>query len=231
MLIDCEICLRTFAKRAEGTGARLDDIREICLTHLDRDHISLNWLETIVARQIPIFCDERRVMELKSQVYGEDEFIAAFEKLISPFNGHPFSPMDGIQIRSIPLQHDRMGSHGFLIEGFGAKVGYATDLGRVPRRLVERFCELDILAIESNYDPEMQMKSPRPWYLKDRIMGGAGHLSNAQAMAAIREILDTCETQALAMPAHIVLLHRSRECNCPKLLPRCIAPIHASKNG
>ena len=153
-----------------------------------------------------------------SAVFGEPELVRAFEALVVPFDGRAFSPIDGLCANPIPLAHDRMGSHGFVIEGFGVRVGYATDLGRVPQRLIEHFGELDLLAIESNYDPQMQMDSARPWYLKNRIMGGSGHLSNVQALQAIRMILDRCEQRATRMPAHIVLLHRSRECNCPKLL-------------
>jgi len=50
----------------------------------------------------------------------------------------------------------------FLIEGFNCRIGYATDLGRVTRELIERFVDLDMLAIESNYDPQMQFDSARP---------------------------------------------------------------------
>jgi hypothetical protein len=51
-------------------------------------------------------------------------------------------------------------------------------------------------------------------------MGGKGHLSNFQALDAIRAILDrtatTCGPDRL--PRHIVLLPRSRQCNCPILM-------------
>jgi phosphoribosyl 1,2-cyclic phosphodiesterase len=218
ILIDAGIGPRTCAKRLDGTGALIPDVRAIILTHLDSDHFSLRWIRTIVARQIRLYCDERRLIELNNSVYGEPELIAAFKSLVVPFTGRAFSPIDGIRINSIPLAHDRMGSHGFLIDGYGARIGYATDLGRVPRRLIDCFCELDILAIESNYDPQMQENSGRPWFLKQRIMNGSGHLSNGQALQAIRMILDRCESTGSRMPAHIVLLHRSRECNCPKLL-------------
>jgi phosphoribosyl 1,2-cyclic phosphodiesterase len=167
-----------------------------------------------------VYCDEKRVIELTRAVYGEPELLRAFEALVVPFNGQSFSPIDGVSMKAIPLAHDRMGSHGFMIEGYGVRIGYATDLGRVPRRLIDRFCNLDMLAIESNYDSAMQESSSRPWFLKNRIMGGSGHLSNAQALQAIRMILDRCEALGSRMPAHIVLLHRSRECNCPKLLQR-----------
>src|SRR5205823_4445181 len=73
-------------------------------------------------------------------------------------------------------------------------------------------------ALESNYDPQMQLTSARPWFLKQRIMGGAGHLSNDQALSAIQRILDHAQATNTRLPSHIVLLHRSRQCNCPKLV-------------
>jgi hypothetical protein len=45
-------------------------------------------------------------------------------------------------------------------------------------------------------------------------MGGRGHLSNLQALTAIRKLLD----RTRRLPDHIVLLHRSQECNCPDLV-------------
>jgi phosphoribosyl 1,2-cyclic phosphodiesterase len=71
---------------------------------------------------------------------------------------------------------------------------------------------VDILAIESNYDRAMQLESARPAFLKDRIMGGKGHLSNDECIDAVRAISWPRE------PEHVVLLHLSRECNCPGLV-------------
>ena len=82
------------------------------------------------------------------------------------------------------------------------------------------FCGLDVLCIESNYDPRMQADSPRPGFLKRRITGGRGHLSNEEAFAAVRAILDRRQSRGRRPPAHIVLLHRSRQCNCPDLVRR-----------
>ncbi len=115
------------------------------------------------------------------------------------------------------------GSHGFVLEHAGCRLGYATDLGSVPPGLFDLFDDLDILALESNYDPQMQMASPRPWVLKQRIMGDAGHLSNQQSYAAVRHILNRAERKGSPPPSHIVLLHRSRQCNCPDLLRRLFA--------
>jgi phosphoribosyl 1,2-cyclic phosphodiesterase len=211
MLIDAGIGPRMTAMRLNGTGAHLREVTAICLTHLDRDHFSLGWAGFIASRGVRVFCHSQRIDELLD-VLGEElrKNVVGFDEM--------FEPMDGVRVDPISLAHDRAGSHGFLIEGFGCRVGYATDLGRVPAELVERFVDLDVLAIESNYDPLMQEQGARPHFLKQRIMGGRGHLSDEQALAAVRQILDRCERCGARLPAHIVLLHRSRQCNCPNLV-------------
>jgi phosphoribosyl 1,2-cyclic phosphodiesterase len=211
MLIDAGIGPRVTARRMNGTGVGLRDVRAICLTHLDRDHFTPNWTRTIVDRDLRVYCHESRVDEL---LLGCDDALA---RHVVGFDS-PFEPLEGLALHPLVLAHDEHGSCGFVIEGFGCRVGYATDLGRAPAELIDRFTGLDVLALESNYDPQMQVDSGRPWFLKQRIMGGRGHLSNPQAFAAVRAILDRCEIEGARLPAHIVLLHRSRECNCPKLL-------------
>ncbi|MEY2716643.1 MAG: putative metallo-hydrolase YycJ, partial [Planctomycetota bacterium] len=91
-------------------------------------------------------------------------------------------------------------------------LGLATDLGRASGALIEAMRGVDILAIESNYDRDMQLASDRPAFLKDRIMGGKGHLSNEECIEAVRAIAWP------RGPEHVVLLHLSRDCNCPDLV-------------
>jgi phosphoribosyl 1,2-cyclic phosphodiesterase len=213
ILIDAGIGPRTTAKRMDGTGVTLSDVRAICLTHLDRDHFSPTWFDTICKRGIKLFCHENRIDTLRALTRDCDTPVR-----IDTFDGKAFQPVERIIFRAIKLEHDSEGSHGFVIEGFGARIGYATDLGHVPKTLLEHFCGVDVLALESNYDPDMELRSSRPWFLKQRIMGGKGHLSNEQAFTAIRMILDQCHSRGQRLPQHIVLLHRSRECNCPKLM-------------
>ena len=226
-MIDAGLGPRVLAKRLQGTGVNLTDIRAICLTHLDSDHFNTNIAATITQQQIPVFCHQQCVEELCQRVkwLGRDK-CTGFSKLVRSYTTEEyFAPLEGWRLQAVHLAHDLHGSHGFLIEvevapAVRRKLGYATDLGRVPRELVELFCGVDMLALESNYDPDMEKNSSRPWHLKQRVMGGAGHLSNPQALAAIQEILDLTVKHhgQEKMPRHIVLLHRSRECNCPKLL-------------
>jgi phosphoribosyl 1,2-cyclic phosphodiesterase len=213
MLIDCGIGPRIVAQRLIGTGVQLADVKAICLTHLDSDHFSAAWVRTIVRQAIAVYCHASCVDQLVATVVDE-----RFAQLVRPFDCEIFEPIPHLCARPVALAHDEEGSYGFLLEACGSRMGYATDLGHVPDPLFEQFVNLDVLAIESNYDRTMQEQSPRPFFLKRRIMGGKGHLSNQQALNAVRRILDRCQKQALDLPAHIVLLHRSRQCNCPDLL-------------
>ncbi|CAA9392102.1 MAG: hypothetical protein AVDCRST_MAG64-2070 [uncultured Phycisphaerae bacterium] len=221
MLVDAGIGPRVAAARLAGTGVSVADVSAVCLTHLDRDHFSGNWVRTIARRGVRVYCHARRVADLLRFASGPDtpaDDAATFASLVTGFDDQPFQPLPGVSVRPLAFAHDREGSHGFLIDGFGRRVGWATDLGHVPAGLLETFCGLDVLAIESNYDPQMQQDSPRPWFLKQRITGGRGHLSNQQAFDAVRQVLDRCQRRGLPLPEHVVLLHRSRECNCPDLL-------------
>jgi phosphoribosyl 1,2-cyclic phosphodiesterase len=207
LLVDAGISPLTLAKRLDGTGVRPTDITALCLTHLDGDHFSVGWVPTLCRLNIPIFCHANKVNTLAS---GSPELAP----LIRPFDIDAFSPFEGLTCEPIHFAHDELGSHGFVVDGFGYRVGYATDLGHVPPYFFERFRDLDCIALEANYDRQMQIDSSRPSFLKRRIMSGHGHLSNHQALAALRKLFD----RSYRLPDHIVLLHRSQECNCPDIV-------------
>lgn len=215
MMIDCGIGPRTAARRMNGTGVTIADIRAVCLTHLDSDHVSPTWAATLVRHQIRIYCHARRRDHLLAIMPPEVEPL-----LVSFEDDTAFEPLDGVRFNPHHLAHDQDGSHGFVIEGAGSRFGFATDLGQVPAALLDAFVNLDLIALEANYDPVMQESSARPWFLKRRIMGGKGHLSNQQAIDALRLMLDRAQARGRRLPDHIVLLHRSRQCNCPRLLRR-----------
>ena len=124
----------------------------------------------------------------------------------------PFMLFDEVDVDPVLLAHDTLGSVGYVLDACGVRIGFATDLGRVPRLLLDRFVNLDVVLFESNYDRTMQIRSDRPAYLKRRIMGGAGHLSNEQSFEAVRRIA------ARSKLSHIVLLHLSRQCNDPAII-------------
>ena len=232
-LIDAGFGPRVTEQRLYEIGLSLADISAIVLTHLDSEHFNANWLLTVAKfginvhlsrKHLTAFLHMPEVRDLPNRLAKKHLAEDRLQKLLRPFDGS-LEPLPNVQIRAVSLAHDETGSHGFVLECKGYRVGYATDLGQVPEELIEHFCGVDLLALESNYDPAMELRSDRPWYLKQRIMGGSGHLSNEQAFAAIQAILDRTAARLGPdrLPRHIVLLHRSRQCNCPKLVHRLFA--------
>ena len=159
LLIDAGIGPRTFGKRLDGTGVRPTDIAALCLTHLDGDHFSPLWAATLRHLNIPVYCHANKVDGLA--LCAPD-----LVPLIRPFNVAAFSPIDGLTCDPIHFAHDRLGSHGFVFDSPGYRIGYATDLGHVPPHFFDRFRDLDCIALESNYDTQMQADSGRPEFLK-----------------------------------------------------------------
>jgi len=205
ILIDGGLSPRMVKGHLALLGHDLAETDDLLFTHFDHDHAKTGWSRVAMRDGIRLHCSERHRRDALGRGYP-DPCIA------------PFDPRgDGFalgELRVIPCEnpHDGGGTVAFRIESPAGCVGFATDLGRASGALVESLRGVDILAIESNYDREMQLASSRPASLKDRIMGGKGHLSNEECLDAVRAIAWPRE------PGHVVLLHLSRECNCPVLV-------------
>ncbi len=221
VLIDAGFGPRSTAKRLADTGVSVRDIRAILLTHLDSDHFNPNWYATLLEHEICVYCPRRHIKDLYEGIrrYREDAEPRVLHErgLIQTIGDDvfelPFAGL-GVRVKPIHLTHDREGTVGFIVNSGAHRLGFATDLGHVPGRLVEAMCGVDLLAIESNYDAEMEAASDRPMMLKRRVMSDHGHLSNDQALNAVREVFDRSELP----PRHVVLLHLSRQCNDPVLV-------------
>lgn len=209
-LIDAGLSPRMTARRIRPLGVALSDISDIILTHLDRDHFSLSWIKASEKHDIRLRFHRRHrtramraMMDFKRVTLFEDSFELGQAEANAP---------GCATIDCVHFAHDDLGTVGFVIEHDSLRLGFATDVGHVPESLFDCFCDLHALAIESNYDREMQLSSGRPAYLKKRIMGGRGHLCNDQSIEAVMHIA------AQSQLSHIALLHLSRQCNCPRLV-------------
>ncbi len=218
ILIDAGFGPLTTTRRLIQAKVSLDAVRALCLTHLDRDHFRPNWIPTLIGWRIKVYLHRWHAEEW-AQIPGSDEMRKA--GLLETFSDESFEPIPGLAVSPIRLAHDTKGTSGFHVATSSGSLGYATDLGHVPGELLERFTGVDLLAIESNYDPPMQLRSNRPLFLKRRIMGQAGHLSNQQCYEAVRELVRRCPRGVT--PRHIVLLHRSQQCNCPEIVKQVFA--------
>jgi phosphoribosyl 1,2-cyclic phosphodiesterase len=217
ILLDAGFGPRTTARKLAQASIALEQVRAVCVTHLDQDHFRGTWIRTLLELGIRLFVHRWHLDALRRLPDGDR---LQQEGLLEVFDGQPFAPLTdvpGLSLAAVPLPHDQKGTVGFVVEAEGARLGYATDLGNVPRELIERFAGVDVVAIESNYDPQLELESSRPAFLKQRIMGGRGHLSNQQAFDAVRAIADRSPA---GCPRQVVLLHRSGQCNHPMRIRR-----------
>ena len=127
------------------------DVAAICLTHLDSDHFSVEWSNSILKQGIRVFCHADGVAKLLDMA-GEDlaDHVVGFTS--------PFEPLPGLTVQPVAVAHDEKCCNGFVVESDNWRMGFATDLGHVPADLIREFVNLDVLAIESNYDPQMQVE-------------------------------------------------------------------------
>jgi phosphoribosyl 1,2-cyclic phosphodiesterase len=189
----------------ESAGFRPSDVRAVVLTHPDSDHLHSGWTRAVGGLAGPrLFVRERHVEAVRSCGY-ERSWIDSFD---APFD------CAGMRFEPLAIPHDSLGSTAFRIAVGNRCAAHATDCGRPTDRLVRFLSGTDVLLLESNYDPPMQLASGRSPYLIDRIMGGSGHLSNEQALGIAAAVDRVQPLSAL------VLLHLSRECNSAELVHR-----------
>lgn len=175
------------------------DIAAILITHADADHLHGGW-----SRNWPF---QHAKVIARSAHHGA--MVRAGIPATRTLNADPDADSKHFfpHIHCLALPHDVAGSTGFRISTDGVALGWATDLGQMSNDALAFFTGVDALCIESNYDLQLQQRSSRPNFLKQRIMGGYGHLSNTQALHAALHIHGQ---RALR---HIVLLHLSSQCN------------------
>ncbi len=93
-----------------------------------------------------------------------------------------------LDITPFPLPHDAADPVGFVVACGGARVAVACDLGEVTDVLLEHARGVDLFLVEANYDLRLMAVSAYPWFLKNRIIGVQGHLSNDGAARAAVEV-------------------------------------------
>jgi len=84
-------------------------------------------------------------------------------------------------VRTIRTPHDAVDGVCFVVEVGHKRLGVLTDLGHVFADLGGLIGALDGVILESNYDPDMLAAGPYPAFLKARICGPGGHISNFEA--------------------------------------------------
>ncbi len=199
VLVDVGLSARQIENRLKQIQVDPQSIHAIVLTHDHNDHV----------RGVGVFARRFGI-----PIYGHPETL---DNITHLFRGtEDLRPwMDAFRLEDLtftpfPLSHDSHPTVGYTIEHKGRRLVLCTDLGVVTPVVKEHVSRAHALLLESNHDPEMLMRGPYPWHLKERIASRLGHLSNHNAGTLLREVLHSGMQQ-------VILGHLSEENNTPSL--------------
>ena len=201
LLVDAGVSARQIEKGLKSIDRTATDIDGILVTHEHSDHIK--GLGVLSRRYgIPIYgtkgtlnaianCSSLGTIDagLYREIHVDEDF------QVGDVTVHPFEiPHDAAQPSAYRISHEE------------TSVAVVTDLGVFSDYIIENMKGLDAVLLEANHDIRMLQAGPYPYYLKQRILGTHGHLSNENAGRLLCRVLhDNLK--------HIFLGHLSKENN------------------
>ena len=201
LLVDAGVSARQIEKGLKSIDRAATDIDGILVTHEHSDHIK--GLGVLSRRYgIPIYgtkgtlnaianCSSLGTIDagLYREIHVDEDF------QVGDVTVHPFEiPHDAAQPSAYRISHEE------------TSVAVVTDLGVFSDYIIENMKDLDAVLLEANHDIRMLQAGPYPYYLKQRILGTHGHLSNENAGRLLCRVLhDNLK--------HIFLGHLSKENN------------------
>ena len=202
LLIDMGISCRRVCQALAALSLTPEDLTAVVITHEHSDHI--RGLATYVKKyRTPIVCTPGTARQLAYRTAG-------VELLLRPLELLETLQWPGMDVELLPTSHDARESSACHITTADGRVGFLTDTGYIPEETGRRMLGAELLVLESNHDEGMLWSGRYPYYLKARIQGAEGHLSNA---AAARFAAASVQ----AGTQNLLLAHLSQENNTPRL--------------
>lgn len=204
LLVDAGLSARALTARLKAVGVAAGEIDAILLSHEHQDHA--RGAETFSMKHgVPVICSTETLEAM-------DLSPIHFASWIPLAEGEP-QRLGRVRVEAFPVPHDAARPVGFVVAADGVRVGIATDLGHATTVVLERLRGCDVVMIESNHDPLLLRDGPYPLYLKQRVAGRMGHLSNPEAAAVLKHTVSgNCRA--------VVLAHLSERNNTPELASR-----------
>ncbi|MBR2637968.1 MAG: MBL fold metallo-hydrolase [Bacteroidaceae bacterium] len=217
ILIDAGIPSKTIRAALKKEGVPFESICAVFVTHDHADHIkSLGVISS--KANIPIYATK--------DVHRGINNNYCMSKPIDPM--HVRYVEKGVQtvfrsfvVTPFEVPHDGTDNVGYFIEIGDAKFCIATDLGFISDTASYYIEQANHLVIEANYEEQMLLMGRYPQFLKDRVAGMTGHLSNQT----------TAKYLAKNFNLHlknIWLCHLSEENNHPELAYKTVEMEFAS---
>lgn len=179
------------------------DVDGILITHEHSDHIA--GLGVFSRKyEIPIYATKGTIEAILNNKN------APSEELFHEIQADTKITIKDLTVSPMKISHDAAQPVAYRIGYGNSRVAVCTDLGVFNDYTVECLKGMDAILLEANHDINMLQVGPYPYYLKQRILGDRGHLSNENSGRLLNRIL--CDkTKA------VVLGHLSKENNMPEL--------------
>jgi phosphoribosyl 1,2-cyclic phosphodiesterase len=178
LLFDAGISGATAAERLARHGRDIRQVDALIISHDHSDHIRS---AGIFQRKfgIPLYVTGRTLAAAQTR--------CSLGKLneVHHFRSGGVIRLGEATVHTIPTPHDGEDGTVFIVEDGTRRFGLMTDLGHVFQDLGRLIASCDAVLLESNYDPAMLANGPYPRFLKERIKGPRGHISNREAAELI----------------------------------------------
>ena len=205
VLVDAGISGKKVEEGLNSFDHTAKDLKGILVTHEHSDHIK--GLGVLAKKHhLPIYATPGTMEAIRStSTLGKLD-----PELLHEIHADEHFQIGDLDILPFRISHDAAEPVAYRVAHEEHTVAVCTDLGYYDDYIIEHLKGLQAVLLESNHDINMLQVGSYPYYLKQRILGNRGHLSNENAGKLLSEILnDDMNT--------VMLGHLSKENNYEEL--------------
>ena len=209
VLIDCGLSPRETERRLARIGLAPADISGILVTHEHDDHAGQAYPFAALHR-LPVWLTHgtQAAMAESGKVPGDVDTRTIL--------GRDAFAIGDVEVRPYTVPHDAREPVQFVLSDGAFRLGVLTDIGASTTHVEATLSGCDALVLETNHDLDMIWGGDYPKWLKERITGPFGHLSNGQA----EQLLGALDRSKLK---HVFAAHLSQHNNRPELAREALA--------
>jgi len=203
VLLDCGLSPRETGRRLARLGIAPADISGILVTHEHDDHAGQAF-PFAAQHGIPVWL-----------THGTQAALAASGKAgggveTRTIRGRDAFAIGDLEVLPYTVPHDAREPVQFVFSDGAFRLGVLTDIGASTAHVEATLSGCHALVLECNHDHDLLWGGAYPKWLKERISGPFGHLSNAAAENLLGA-LDRTRMQ------HVLAAHLSQQNNRPEL--------------